>query len=63
LTQISLEVQKKTPDAIKILGQMLTEIKNCGVYVPKKECFYPSLEIIAKVRNIIIFYINFKNIF
>ncbi|KAL7071147.1 hypothetical protein ACQ4LE_009358 [Meloidogyne hapla] len=52
LAQTVLEVQKKMPDAIKILDQMFNEIKGSGVYVPNKECFYPDLEVITKGSNL-----------
>ena len=47
LAQTILEVQKKMPQAIKLLDQMWNLYS--GIYVPKKECFYPNLEVITEV--------------
>ncbi|CAK5088297.1 unnamed protein product [Meloidogyne enterolobii] len=49
LAQTILEVQKKIPEAIKLLDQMWNLYS--GIYVPKKECFYPNLEVITEVRK------------
>uniref|UniRef100_A0A915P0P9 INTS8 TPR repeats domain-containing protein n=1 Tax=Meloidogyne floridensis TaxID=298350 RepID=A0A915P0P9_9BILA len=50
LAQTILEVQKKMPQAIKLLDQMWNLYS--GIYVPKKECFYPNLEVITEGSNL-----------
>ncbi|CAK5089585.1 unnamed protein product [Meloidogyne enterolobii] len=50
LAQTILDVQKKISQAIKLLDQMWNLYS--GIYVPKKECFYPNLEVITEGSNL-----------